>query len=565
MRKVGSAMTIVGGAITGVMAGVVKSFAKAGDEVQKMALRTGFSTEALSEFRHAAELSGTDLKGLEVAVRRMQRFINDAGFGTKEYTDTLDQLGITYEQLKGLTPEKQFELLTIAVADIEDHTTKAALAQELFGRSGTALLPMLADGAAGLEKMRQEARDLGLVFSQEVANKAAQFNDALTTLKGSLQGVVIQIGPVIADLALEFIPKLVEAVKGVRDWILQNQELVKTIITVGAKVGPLLLVLGPLVRMLPGLAIAFKGVSTACLALAGMGGLGAVTAALTGPAGLILAVAATVTLVLSAIKAFMDWQKATDDLARRQEVNAQSTELQNTRIQEHIDRLRELGVAVDEQAMGEMTAGEKIKALRQMMRDHNFEMIEGVIQKSQESSRALIDMQQETATQVGDISEDIYMAHKHAWDLSLSRSPSILACAEQSFGALAELVWGVVRQVMDWLDGLRAAWDSVVGALPGFAGGGVIPGFQAGGVVQHRIVQVGERGPELVALPVGSRVMPHGEMRQAVQGGGGGVTLNFNGPLIGSATIREDADVNRIGRALAREVGHELRMSGAFT
>jgi len=38
----------------------------------------------------------------------------------------------------------------------------------------------------------------------------------------------------------------------------------------------------------------------------------------------------------------------------------------------------------------------------------------------------------------------------------------------------------------------------------------------AGGKTRHPLAMVGERGPEVVALPVGSRVMPHGEMRGLV-------------------------------------------------
>ena len=58
-KAIGIGMTVMGGAIlaAGVMS--VKSFAKMGDEVAKMARKTGFTTETLSELRHAAELSGT--------------------------------------------------------------------------------------------------------------------------------------------------------------------------------------------------------------------------------------------------------------------------------------------------------------------------------------------------------------------------------------------------------------------------------------------------------------------------------------------------------------------------
>ena len=68
MKAVGKAATIAGGAITAIGVGSITTFAKMGDEVQKMALRTGFSTEALSELSVAAELSGSSLKGMETCL-----------------------------------------------------------------------------------------------------------------------------------------------------------------------------------------------------------------------------------------------------------------------------------------------------------------------------------------------------------------------------------------------------------------------------------------------------------------------------------------------------------------
>ena len=58
----------------------------------------------------------------------------------------------------------------------------AALALEVFGRSGTGLLPMFAQGAAGIERLQAEARRLGLMMSGEDARAAEQFNDTLDAL-----------------------------------------------------------------------------------------------------------------------------------------------------------------------------------------------------------------------------------------------------------------------------------------------------------------------------------------------------------------------------------------------
>ena len=209
-RAVGKATKLVAG--LGIAMGVaaagaavlsVKRYAEFGDQIHKMSQRVGFSTEALSELAHAAELSGTDIGSLEKGLRAMQRNIHDAGRGLSTQTDALDALGVSIEQLQGKKPEEQFDILARALAGVKDETTQSALAQIFFGRSGTALLPILANGVAGMAAMRAEAHDLGIVMSEEDAAAAAEFVDNMTRLNRRLDAMKFA-------LARGLIPRLIE-------------------------------------------------------------------------------------------------------------------------------------------------------------------------------------------------------------------------------------------------------------------------------------------------------------------------------------------------------------------
>ncbi len=252
-KAIGIGMATMGAAILAAGALSVKTFAAMGDEVQKMALRTGFSTEALSELRHAADLSGTSLSSLEKASKTLSGAILDAGFGLETYVRALDQLGLTYEELVKLSPEDQFLAVMEALAGVEDESKKAALAADLFGRAGTQLLPMLADGTEGLKNMRQEAHTLGIVFDQEAANKAAEFTDALTKLKGSMSGVMIQIGSFLIDALKPLIDKITEVVVGMGKWADEHKTLTKVMVFLTTALGGLLLTLAPIIIMLDSL------------------------------------------------------------------------------------------------------------------------------------------------------------------------------------------------------------------------------------------------------------------------------------------------------------------------
>lgn len=193
INQVGKRIMVAGAAVAGAVGLMVKNYVKAGDEVHKMALRTGFTTESLSELRYASQICGADLGALEKGVKKMSKTIMDANDGLATYVRAFDRIGLKAKDLIDLSPEEQFDKIARAIARLENPTLRAATAQEIFGRAGTQLLPLFAEGEAGLEKLRKKAHELGIVFDQEAANRAAKLNDAITTLKASVTGISMKL------------------------------------------------------------------------------------------------------------------------------------------------------------------------------------------------------------------------------------------------------------------------------------------------------------------------------------------------------------------------------------
>ena len=255
-KAAGRALTIAGGVITGALGFAVKSAADFGDEIDKMSKRTGFSAEALSELKFAADLSGTSLETVEKGIKRMSSFLEDTRDGLSTAKLALEKFGISVADFQGLSPEETFRLMLDEIAQIEDPIRRAALAQDVFGRAGTELLPILSDGVEGLASMRQEAHDLGFVITEEAAAAAAQFNDDLLRLKTGLKATGLAIGQVLINAIGPWIVQAQEAIKPIRDWTKENPELAKTIVLVVAAMGALLLIIGPILLVLPGIAVA---------------------------------------------------------------------------------------------------------------------------------------------------------------------------------------------------------------------------------------------------------------------------------------------------------------------
>jgi len=262
-KAIGMAAAAMGTAIVAAGALAVRTYAQMGDEVQKMALRTGFSTEALSELRHAAEISGASLTTLEKGVKRMSGTILDAADGMETYIRAFEHIGLNVQDLMGLNPEEQFFAIATAIGELEDETVKAAIAQDMFGRAGTELLPLFAEGADGIAALRQEAHDLGIVFDQEAADKAAALTDAMTRLKESFSGIQMAIANNLIPTLMPMIDKVKEIITNISEWMKQNPELAKTITITTLAMGALLIPVGLLLVIMPGVtaAVAAFGVT----------------------------------------------------------------------------------------------------------------------------------------------------------------------------------------------------------------------------------------------------------------------------------------------------------------
>lgn len=299
-KKVGRAMTVVGAAITGAIGLMVKGYIKAGDEVHKMALRTGFSTESLSELKYAADISGASLADVEKGVKKMSKTIMDANEGLATYVRAFDRIGLSAEDLMALSPEKQFDKIAKAIASVENPTIRAATAQEIFGRAGTQLLPLFAAGEEGLDALRKKAREMGIVFDQEAANKAAVLTDSLATLKGSFRGVTMSIASTLIPVITQIVDKISGVVVKVKDWMKEHPKLSGTITKVVLVLGSLMVILGPLVMILPAL-------------VGGVSMLAGAFSFLLGPLGLIIAATGALTIIFLKLKAAKDDVRKADE------------------------------------------------------------------------------------------------------------------------------------------------------------------------------------------------------------------------------------------------------------
>lgn len=231
VATIGAGVAGLGAAVIGPIGAATMKFVEAGDALQKMAIRTGVGAQALSELQHAAEQSGTSIETVEGALRRAQRAITEANDGSQSMADAFARLGLNTRQLAGLSTDQQFQKIAAAIAAVPDPTIRAARAMEIFGRGGTALLPLITSDMAAL---RKEARDLGLTLSQEDADAAATLGDAMANVGKTIKGAFLQVGAAVAPVLTAAAGAIVNITSRVAIWVRENRGVVVTIGAIGA-------------------------------------------------------------------------------------------------------------------------------------------------------------------------------------------------------------------------------------------------------------------------------------------------------------------------------------------
>jgi hypothetical protein len=191
------------GAASAAVFAFTKRIAEKGDQFAKMSAKVGASTEFLSAFAHAVKLGGGSAEGMEKSIGRMARVMSDASNGLATAKRSFDDLDIEVQKTDGSLRAVPEVLLEVAdrIAGMTDATKQAALAQEIFGRGGLQLLPVLKQGSAAIREHMEEARRLGIVWSAEAAKAAEDFNDNIERLGRGVEGISMQLaGPLIKAL-----------------------------------------------------------------------------------------------------------------------------------------------------------------------------------------------------------------------------------------------------------------------------------------------------------------------------------------------------------------------------
>lgn len=206
-KAIGTLAATAVGSMTAVVA-VFNKFSAQGDEIAKTADKLGITTEALTELRFAAELTGVSTQTLDTSLQRMTRRISEATQGTGVAVKALKELGIPLKEIASLSADEQFQRIATAMEGLDDQAQKVRLSMALFDTEGVALVNTLALGEEGLRKAAEEAEKLGITLDRVETAKLEQANDSMAKLGRLAQGAGRQFSVALAP-AIEFVASLI--------------------------------------------------------------------------------------------------------------------------------------------------------------------------------------------------------------------------------------------------------------------------------------------------------------------------------------------------------------------
>lgn len=223
MKTIGKGMAVAGVAIAGTTAALYKvatQSAETGDRVDKMSHKIGLSREAFQELDYVFGQSGANIDQLQMGMKTMVAAMEQAATGAGNGAKNFDMLGISVKDTEGNLKNQEtvlYETLA-ALQKMPEGAEKARLANELFGRSGSELMPLLNDEAGSIEELTAQAHELGLVMSDEAVDASVLFGDTMDAIKKSLGMVVTDLGIAVMPMFQKFM-----------DWVLENLPKIKEI------------------------------------------------------------------------------------------------------------------------------------------------------------------------------------------------------------------------------------------------------------------------------------------------------------------------------------------------
>lgn len=435
----------------------------------------------------------------------------------------------------GDTAKEAFNEVIKGLASMDDPVAQSTAGVNLFGTMwedlGPQVITSMSTASDAIDKSRESVE--GLV------------NVKYDTLSGALGGLwrTIQVDVLqpIGNQLIPYVTKGISAIQKFTDkWNKLGPTTQKTVVkfaAVAASVGPVLMGFGKISTGIRTMISNFGKIGSAITRLTGASGFSGIAKIMTGPFGIAAAAVAA-----AAILIYKNWDRIAPILQKIGQRFADFWKTVQPQLEPFINLVKEVASYLKE------TLEPVFKIVWKAAGDYVVKFFDDV--------SVIIDGVLGVFEGVITFLTGVFQGNwEKAWN-------GIVQAVGSIFGTLESLVKTPLNAVINLVNKAIGAINKISVDLPSAVGGGhigfnipTIPTLAKGtDYWQGGIVQISEKGGEIVDLPTGSRVYPHDEsVRIARQDGRKNYSIAI-AKLADSIVVREEADIDKIAEVIVKRI-----------
>lgn len=211
--KFGAALVAGAGVAIGGMVALGIKIGNTADEILDLNSITGMSTDSIQEWRKVAEVAGVNTDAMANASMKLTKNMDAMTSETHKGNEALGKLGFSLSDLENMSADERMNVLTEAIAGVDDKTERAKIGTDLFGGSWKEIAPIVDLGAEAMNK----AKDSANIISEEDLKKANDFRISVEDMKEKLAFFATEIGI-----------KVMPALQVMMDWIAEKMPLIQS-------------------------------------------------------------------------------------------------------------------------------------------------------------------------------------------------------------------------------------------------------------------------------------------------------------------------------------------------
>lgn len=553
---------------TDVMVGALAGFGEGADQAEKYAdimtaTFTNTKTDMLGlgeSYKYVGSLAGTlgydfaevntaigimgnaSIDGSQAGTTLRTALLNMTG-DSKEVKKAMGELGISMTNSDG-TMKSFSDVMHDMKKGFSGLTEEGKLfyANQIFGKTATAgMLAVINSTDDAYDSLERSIKGASGAAGEAASGRLDNLNGQLTLLKSAIEGIAIRIGDFILPYLKQFVEwaqKLADKLNGMSDE--QLKAVLKNIALV-ASIGPMLIAFGKLVKIVGIVIKVFALVSKA----------GGFIAVITGPVGLVIAAILVLIGIVLLVRKHFDVFK--------QALSKFSPVFENIMV--HLNGIKDTVLAGWEAISPVLGTflnwlGERLVAsigITIGLISSVVEIVVGVVE-------GIIKV-------IGGIIEFLVGVFTGDWEKAWKGVQDVV---EGIFTAIFSFISGIINGIIGAVKNVIDAIGSIVVPNSGETGNATattVPKM-AGGTMNWTggIVQVSERGGEIIDLPSGSRIYPHDKSIAMARTEGRSTTNSISVSVTGNNfTVREEADINKIGDAIARKLSMAMSNRGGWS